>query len=67
MKTRPNDPERLLSAAKLAINLLELAREALWNLYPEELLALTQDDENQLAAELGAAITATQHSDDKQS
>lgn len=66
MAIKSNDPEKLLRAAKLAINLLELAREALWNLYPDELLALTLDDENQLATDLAAAINATKNAGDNE-
>lgn len=67
MGTKSTDPEKLLRAAKLAINLLELAREALWNLYPNELLALTLDDETQLATDLAVAINATKHAGENES
>lgn len=56
MNANSTDPQRLVRAAKLAINLLELAREALWHLYPEELLALTQDDEASLAPVLAEGL-----------
>jgi hypothetical protein len=52
----PQDPERILRAAKLAIALMDLARDAFWSLYAEEILSLTQENERELAALLAEGL-----------
>lgn len=52
----PTDPAQLLKAAKLAITLMDMIHDAFWSLYPDEILALTQDDEHQLTRLLAEAL-----------
>jgi hypothetical protein len=53
---------RFLLACRTALSLLELVHDALWTLYPDELLALSQESETELL-ELLAAANRSQRDD----
>jgi hypothetical protein len=53
---RPIDPERLLQAAHISVALVTLVHETIWSLYPDELVALTEDPEQELLDLMQTAI-----------
>lgn len=52
------EPERLLQAARTSIALATLVHETLWSLFPDEILALTEDPEHNLIDLLQTAINS---------
>ncbi len=55
-----SDPVRLLLAAKTAIKLVDMVHEALWTLYPDELLELIQEPDKDLMDLLRDALSRQQ-------
>ena len=54
----PTDPLKLLQAARTALILFDLIHSALWDLFPDEILALREEDQQELASKLAQAISA---------
>lgn len=52
----PLDPHRFLSATKTAFHLFELLHNTLWQLYPDELMALSHETETELTRILSQAL-----------
>jgi len=50
------DAEKLLHAARTAVCLISLVHDALWELYPDEIMLLREADENHLLATLEKAL-----------
>jgi len=50
------DPKRLLLAAKTSISMIGIIHETLWQLFPNELLILTEGDEEKIQNALCAAV-----------
>ncbi len=50
------DPGKLLLATRTAVSLISLVHDALWDLYPDEMMLLREADENHLLAAIEKAI-----------
>jgi hypothetical protein len=55
----PLNPNKLLSAAKTSICLIGVLHETLWHLFPDEVLAFTEENEEKLLAALSIALHPT--------
>ena len=61
------DPERLIKAARTSVALIDLLYETIWRLYPDELLAISEESEDILIRLLVNAIQeklSPEHPDD---
>jgi hypothetical protein len=50
------EAHRLLQAAKTAVSLIGLVHQAMWELYPDETLLLSENSENQILKALCIAL-----------
>ncbi len=50
------NPNKLLTAAKTSICLIGALHETLWHLFPNEVLAFTEENEEKLLAALSMAL-----------
>lgn len=56
MLPREPEPQNLLRAAKTALHLFGIIHDSLWALFPNELLALLEEDEDDLKNILANSI-----------
>jgi hypothetical protein len=53
---QPIEPKRLLQAARTSVALVTLVHETIWSLFPDELVALTENPEQELLDLLQTAM-----------